>query len=341
MINYLNCFTTFKTSIYSRVLLSQHSIHYSHIMISSYFSSCLCQCYESMFDSLFEIAIFINAQDLYELHAKFAWMRNCSWFLRAQEVVQCWSFACKRCFVRFSSNIKLHKHIRNHHAKSVVSSFTSSSTSSELIIFLDDISKFSQSKILSFTLSISIFSSFFTSKFLSLSNFASEFVFKRSESASLTSSVSSSQKFASVRSTSLSKSYLIIDDLFKMFVEKLKRTKSFVIQQSLLSSDVSVVRQARIISYFLSISKSTKIEVFSSVHDSMKQSIRSSFSRFSIRSSSYFSSTQFSFWTNFYFSFVCWRCQESFVICLSRNWVDFIATRVEISVRRRERRLFL
>ena len=26
-------------------------------------------------------------------------------------------FVCKRCFIKFSSNIKLHEHIRNHHAK--------------------------------------------------------------------------------------------------------------------------------------------------------------------------------------------------------------------------------
>ena len=288
---------------------------------------------------------------------------------KKQEEARLTTFACRRCFVKYSSNIKLHEHIRDHHrkkSKSVVSSSSTSSisfestVSSKSIISLSDSSKSaSQSKILSTSSSsrsVSIFSSLFTSKRVissnisSLSSSASEFVLKRSESASFTSSSSSSQKSVTMRSTLLFKSifatstkfYLTINDLYIMFAKKFMRAKLFSSQNSSFSSDVFVFRQARIIVYFLfifSASKSTKFEVFTSVYDSIKQSIRTSFSRSS--SSRFSSSIRSLFSTIFYFFSVCWRCQESFVIYLSNNWFWSIVARAEISVRRRERRLFV
>ena len=315
---------------------------------------------------------------------------------KKQKEVRLIVFACKRCSAKYFNNIKLHEHIRDHHAKkskSVSNSSTFSisfSISSQSILFLFENSKSaSQSKILSisFTSSQSIFfsvdnlksasqsktllfisffsfsqsiivSSNFSSKFSSfisskrsfLSNSASEFVFKRSENASSISF----QKLAAMRSTFFfksifkifsKKSYLIIENFHRMFVEKNMKSKLFAIQNSFFFSNIFVSRQARIIVYFLfifSVSKSTKFEIFTSMYDSIKQSIRASFSRFfSSRSFFYFFSIRFLFSTISYFFFVCWRCQELFVICLFRNWTSFILAKVEIFMKRRERRLFV
>ena len=160
------------------------------------------------------------------------------------------TFACKRCSVKFSNNIKFHQHICDHHtkkSKSVVSnsfifSFSFFTSFFRSILFSFDSSKFAtQSKILFisfFTFSISIISFFFTSKRIisskrsSFSNFASEFVSKRSKNASQIYY----QKLVTMRSTFfcnlLSKFYFTIDDLFSMFVEKFMKTKLFAIQNS-------------------------------------------------------------------------------------------------------------
>ena len=300
------------------------------------------------------------------------------------------AFACKRCSAKYSSNIKLHEHVRNHHAKKskpaissvATSSSTSSqsiialsstsppSTSSHSIVFLFDISNFvttskSQQTIValsntsSFTSSHSIISSSSTSKRVfssisskrsSLSNSASEFVSKRSKNAPLCSLTSSSIS-AFMRSTflfiksifaTLTKLYLTIIDLFSMFAGKFMKAKLFSSQNNPFSPDISASRQARIIFYFLSISasKSTKFEIFTAVHASMKQSARATPSRSSFRSSSFSSSTRFSFSTTLYFSSVCWHCQASLAIYLHNNECLRVAEKVEISVRRRERRLF-
>ena len=265
------------------------------------------------------------------------------------------TFACKRCSTKYFNNIKLHEHVRNHHAKkskfaisSVATSFFTFSQSiivlsfisfsftfSHSIVFLFDISnfvitsKFQQtiiilSNISSFTFFHSIISSFRTSKriisskfssiatkFSFLSNSASKFVSQHSKSASSISSY----KLVAMRSTFLfnsifktfSKSHFIIENLHRMFVEKNMKTKLFVNQNNFFSSNVFALRQARIIFYFLfvfKLSKSTTFEIFTSMHVSMKQSIRASSSRSSFRSSFYSFSTFF-FSTIFYFSFVC------------------------------------
>ena len=285
------------------------------------------------------------------------------------------TFACKRCFAKYFSNIKFHEHIRDHHAKRSKfdvssTSIASFSTSSHSIVFSFDTSNLvttskSQQTIItlsntsSFTSSHSIISSSFTSKRVfssisskrsSLSNFASEFVSKRSKNAFFCS-LTSFSTFAFMRSTFFiiksifvifTKFYLTIIDFFNMFAEKFMKAKLFSSQNSFFSSDISVFRQARIIFYFLFIfaSKSTKFEVFTAMHVSMKQSIRATSSRSSFRSSSFSFSTRFSFSTTFYFSSVCWHCQASFVIYLHNNECLRVAEKVKIFVKRRERRLF-
>ena len=217
----------------------------------------------------------------------------------------------------------------------VLPSTSSPSTSSHSITFLFDISNLvttsksqqtivALSNISSSTSSHSIISSPSTSKRIfsptsskrsSLSSFASEFVSKRSKNAFLCS-LTSSSTFAFMRSTfliiksifaTLTKLYLTIIDLFNMFAGKFMRAKLFSNQNSSFSSDISVLRQARIIFYFLfiSVSKSTKFETFTAVHASMKQSIRATSSRSSFRPSPFSSSTRFSFSTTSYFFLVC------------------------------------
>ena len=201
---------------------------------------------------------------------------------KKQEEIRLTIFACKRCFVKYSNNIKFHEHIRDHHAKKS-KSVVSNSIISFFILF--------HSTIFLFDTSNQVFT--FTT--------------------------------------------------FSQSIVALSFTSSFSFSQSIIVFDISKrnLMQMRIIFYFLSFSKSTKFEIFTLMYDSIKQSIRVSFSRFSYHSFRFFFSIRFLFSTNFYFSSVCWRCQEFFVICLFRNWIDFVATRVEISMRRRERRLFL
>ena len=376
---FISKFNCFVTSIYlfQISIIRQYSIFYSHIMISSYLSSCLCHCYENMFDNLFENAIFTNVQDLYELHAtKSTFLRKCAWFLKIQKVVQSKSisnFACKRCFVKFSNNIKFHEHIRCHHAKKSkfvvsfnfyffifshsiiflfdISNFVITSKSQQTIVILSNISFFTffHSIILSFFTSKRIFS-FISSKRSSFSNFASKFVSKRSKNAFFYSFISFSS-FAFMRSTFLfiksifvtfTKLYLIIIDLFNMFVEKFMKAKLFSNQNSSFFSNIFAFRQARIIFYFLFIfaSKSTKFEIFTAMHVSMKQSIRATSSRSSFRFSSFSFSTRFSFSTTFYFFFVCWHCQTFLVIYLHNNECFRVVEKAEIFVKRRKRRLF-
>ena len=282
---------------------------------------------------------------------------------KKQEEVRLTIFACKRCFVKYFNNIKFHEHIRDHHAKkskSVVSnSITFSSISFHSIIFLLDtsnqvfISTTSSQSIVALS-STSFFLSFqsiivlsnFSSNILSsvssnrslLSNFASEFVFKRSESASSIFS----QKFVTMRSTSLFKSifktsskfYLTIDDLFRMFVEKFKSIDLQQHQKHQFSSRVfdtskRDLMKMRIIFYFLSISKSTKFEIFTSMYDSIKQSIRVSFSR-----SSYYSFRSF-----FRFDFCFRQVSISFLfVDVVKNFSSFVYLAIELISLRQELR---
>ena len=241
--------------------------------------------------------------------------------------------------------------------------FTFSTSSQSVFFSVDSLKSASQPKVLSIsfsTFSTSIFSSNFSSKISSkpsstaikislLSSSASEFVSKHSENTTICpfTPPSTSQKSARMQPTSLynlsSKFYLTVDDLFRMFVEKsksidLQQHQNYQFFSRIFDISKRDFMQMRIIFYFLLV-KTTKSEVFTSVHDSIKQSIRTSSSRSSSSRSS--SSIRFLFSTSLYFSPVCWRCQEPFVICLFRNWAGPIAARVEILMRRRGRRLFV
>ena len=93
-------------------------------------------------------------------------------------------FVCKRCFVKFSSNIKLHEHIRNHHAK-----------------------KFKIALFTSFNISLALYTFFVA--------------FNMSSQMSFTSSLTSFALFATFFSIS-KKIYLTMNNFFVIFIEKLK-----------------------------------------------------------------------------------------------------------------------
>ena len=291
-------------------------------------------------------------------------------------------YTCRRCKIKFDSNIKLHEHIRIRHAKKskpaslqfVVSSSSESksSSSSESVIF----SSFS-SKSLSLAISTpeivrerseSVSSKSVTESSVTSSEFSSVFssIETSKKSISWTEIVSRSIvalklsrfpiatfksmckslknanvacSFISSRTFTSSKFYLIVNDLFRMFVEK---PNSFDLQsnqnKSLFSRSFGKCSfkskcdliQSRITLYFhamiLFASKSIKFETFASIHVSMKHSIRTSLSRIF----RFFSSSMRFFFSAFSrSSFVCKHCQRRFVIYRFIDWVMSSVSRVE------------
>ena len=66
--------------------------------------------------------------DFYEMYSKIFF--ECAWLKTHHETLMLIrKFACKRCFVKFSNNIKLHEHIRTKHAKKSKKTFVFSATS--------------------------------------------------------------------------------------------------------------------------------------------------------------------------------------------------------------------
>ena len=143
---------------------------------------------------------------------------------------------------------------------------------------------------------------------------------KSLKNARIACSSISSRTFLS-KHQDIQKLYLIVNDLFRMFVEK---SKSFDLQsnqkKSLSSRSFDKCSfknkcdliQTRITSYFnamtLSAFKSIKFEAFSAAYVSIKQSTRTS--SFLFRSTSRFSSMRSHFSTFFNSTSVCRHCQE-------------------------------
>ena len=281
-------------------------------------------------------------------------------------------FTCKRCkTTKFDNNIKFHEHIRIRHAKKskFVSSqsIVSSAFESKFFTFSQSIISSSVSSFRSI-----IFSSFVSSKFLSFSIFASEIVRERSESvSSIFLSIATSRKsifWAEIVSRSVvaskfsrfsiatfksmckfsknantfrisaSRLYFIVNDLFRMFVEK---SNSFDLQRhqmrSFSSRDFDKCNfknncdfiQSRITLYFnatiSSVSKTIKFETFASIHVSMKYSTRTSFSR-TFR----FSCSMRSFFSTFSRLFsVCRHCQRRSIIYWFIDWITSNVSKIE------------
>ena len=223
-----------------------------------------------------------------------------------------------------------------------------------------------------------IFSSFTSSKLLSLSIFASELVRERSESVSSFSSIATSRKSISwakivsrsvvaskffrlsiatlksmckslknariacssisSRTSTSSRSYLTVNDLFRMFAEKSKSLDLQSRQNKSLSSrsfdkcnfkSRFELIQIRITSYFnatiSSVFISIKFEAFASTHarEILSRQFAISFS-ISSTSTSLFRFSKISRST-----FVCRNCQERSVTHWSNKWIKSSASRVE------------
>ena len=289
-------------------------------------------------------------------------------------------YTCRRCknSTKFDSNIKLHEHIRTRHAKkskSVVSqisesksiSFVSSSSSSFQSIIESSATLFVSSKLLSLSMlaseivrerseSVSFFSSIATSrKSISWAEITSRSIVasklsrlsiatlksmcKSLKNANVVCSSTSSRIF-SPKHQDIQKTYLIVNDLFCMFVEKsssfdLQRhqMRSFSLRDSGKCNSENNCKsdfiQSRITSYFHAMItfafKSVKVEAFESTH--ARENVSRQFSIFSRSISSISFSFRFSKISRS--SFVCRHCQERFVIYRSIGWVMPNVFRVE------------
>ena len=290
-------------------------------------------------------------------------------------------YTCRRCKnnTKFDNNIKFHEHIRIRHVKksklivsqiskskfifsvsSFFSSFRSlfrsiifsSFTSSKLLI--ESLVIFSKFSFETFSESLSIETSkksIFWTEIVSRSIVA--FKFFRFSIATSKSIYNILKKFAiccsfvsfiSFRTFASSKFYLIVNDLYRMFVEK---SNSFDLQRHRMSSFFSKnfdkcnrkcnfankydFIQNRITSYFHAmisfVFKSIKFETFASTHDSIKQSIRTSF--FLFRLISRFVSMRFSFSTFSRSFFVCKHCQKRSIIYWFIDWVTLNVSKTE------------
>ena len=194
------------------------------------------------------------------------------------------AFACRRCSIKYSSNIQLHKHIDEHHIKKIkFETFITSNTASTLSITQDHKTSASSSSSLSKESLIMSFSAMILNQ-ASTSSTSVTFSSQMSVTASITSITSPQITWAAIAAKSVmsivlfftssssssqtsillhQKSYMIIDDLFVMFAEKSFKKNVNIIQKRIVSL---VFRQARIISYFKSVSsskiKTLKFDVF-------------------------------------------------------------------------------
>ena len=262
-------------------------------------------------------------------------------------------YTCKRCkTIKFDSNIKLHEHIRTRHAKksksaqqSIVSSFASSFqsitfsffTSSKLVVM----SLATSSELLSESLSIAtsrtsiswakiVARSIVALKFSRLSIATSKSIYNILKKSTINCSLAS---LTSLRTSTSSKFYFIVNDLYRMFVEK---SSSFDLQRHQMCSFSSKISdksncdliQTRITSYFnATISfafKSIKFEAFESTH--VRENVSRQFAISSSISSIFFF---FRFSKIFRSTSVCRHCQWRFVIYWSISWIMSTVSRVE------------
>ena len=274
-------------------------------------------------------------------------------------------YTCRRCkTIKFDNNIKFHEHIRIRHvkksktvvsfflqiSKSIVSFSTFSVSSFESIIF----SSLASSKLIvesliefSFEISSEFLSIATSKKSISWAEIVSRsivaFKFSRFSIATFKSMCKMLKNanivcsFTSSRTFTSSRFYLIVNDLYHMFVEKssffdlqrhqMRFSFSKIVDKNNCKSDFI---QTRITSYFhamiLSVFKSIKFEAFASIHVSIKHSIRMSFSRIF----RFFSSSMRFFLSKISRSFfVCKHCQERFVIYWFIDWIMSNVSKIE------------
>ena len=150
-------------------------------------------------------------------------------------------FACKRCFVKFASNIKLHVHVREHHTKKLIALSTS---------------------FFSFTFSLTVVSPPVSPK-------SSRLLISIARLSPISPPISPQISISKLAQ----KIYMIVNDLFHIFVEKFKPINLFHRQNRFFYSFVNKTFKFCISIYlfvFLSV-KSTKIENLTLYHDSAKR----------------------------------------------------------------------
>ena len=180
-------------------------------------------------------------------------------------------FSCKRCSVKFSSNIKLHEHVRTKHAKkssaisatialftsfifSFISSVMSTAITSHATTFTTSRNSISWAEIASRSKSFTIFLRI--SRFIALST--SSFSFHLSSILQFFNSVNNITRsfFITASFATSMKSYFSMQDLYIRFHEKFRFLSFFTMQKHLSFASFSEqsmrIRQMRIISYFKS-----------------------------------------------------------------------------------------
>ena len=283
-------------------------------------------------------------------------------------------YTCKRCkyTIKFDNNIKLHEHIRIRHAKKskFVQQFVVVSFVFESIIFSFFVSSFRSIIFSSFSSSKFLFFSMFTSEIVrersknvlfisSIATSRKSIFWAEIVSKSIVASKFSRFSIATFKSmckflknaniicssisfrifsSKLSKFYFIVNDLFRMFVEK---SNSFDLQSSQnkslffrnfdkcnLANKCNFI-QNRITLYFHAIItfvfKSIKFEIFESTH--VRENVSRQFSIFSRSISSISFSFRFSRISRSFF--VCKHCQKRFVIYCFIDWITSSVFKIE------------
>ena len=270
-------------------------------------------------------------------------------------------YTCRRCkhSIKFDSNIKFHEHICTRHVKKLMSVVSLSAQISESFVssFQSIIfSSFSSSKLI---VESSVISSEFSSEFLSIETSRksiswAEIVsrqivalkFSRLSIATFKSMCNTLKKSAvncslvsstSSRISVSTRLYLIVNDLFRMFVEKSKsfdlqsrqNKSSFLQKFDKCNSRNFELIQNRISSYFNAMIsfafKSIKFETFESTHvnENVSRQFAISLSILSI-STSFFRFSKIS-----RFSSICKHCQERSVTRRINNWFMSSVSKIE------------
>ena len=213
------------------------------------------------FSSIFEASLdqtIINSSSLSSQYHRcsqcFMKFSSTSRFLNHTQKNDCNKITCKLCEAVFTSNNKLHKHVRLHHNQKAVtfsktmimrSKFHMLDTSSAIFKLTSTIQTFSHQSIIMMKASV-VCSPSFSSR----------------------SSTFSHQKF-----------YMIMNDLFVMFVDKKKRSKKSlnIIHKRMRFSRFSMSDQTQIINYFKFADQSNSASIKSSIFDVFVSSFCSTF----------------------------------------------------------------
>ena len=238
-------------------------------------------------------------------------------------------FACKRCFVKFFNNIKLHQYVQNHYQKKLIFS-----AFNEIVLFAMFSQKFSTSSFISLSISSKIAIKFilsilfiFVEHILFATLFATSkiliFWAKIASKLMISLKLSRLSRFVfKIQSTStlllFTRFYITMNNLFVMFVERSKllnlshRQKNSFFSYNKQFNKFVICYQTRITSYFLSSLNSFKFNILSKLDFCL--SIQASVLRRHISFCEQiidFVSQSASIFNHFYcISYICRRCKQ-------------------------------